>query len=88
MESIHKEDKRTLEKVQVRITRVNNSFQDLSYEERLLNLGLTILERRCYRADMIQILKIQNSNDQISWFANSITMKARKKNIYISSSRR
>ena len=40
------EDKRTLEKVQRRATSVTKCMEGLTYEERLLNLGLTTLERR------------------------------------------
>ena len=41
-----KDDKRTLEKVQRRATRVVKSLEGLSYEKRLLNISLTSLERR------------------------------------------
>ena len=44
--SYTKKDTRILEKVQRRATRVTKSLEGLSYEEILLNLGLTSLERR------------------------------------------
>ena len=53
----------------------------LSYEERLINLKLINLERRCEKGDMIQKYKIQNQKDQISWFAEHITRESRIKNI-------
>ena len=56
--SYTQEDKRILEKVQIRATRVTKSLEGLSYEERLLNLELTILERRLEKKDMIQMHKI------------------------------
>ena len=65
-----KEDNSTLEKVQRRASRVTISLEGLTYEERLFNYGLTTLERRRKREDMIQMCKIQNDRDQISWFAN------------------
>ena len=73
------EDKRTLEKVQRRATSVTKCMEGLTYEERLLNLGLTTLERRRERGDMIQMYKIQSGRDHISWLANPSTRATRNK---------
>ena len=72
-----KADKHTLEKVQKRATRTSPSLLGLSYPERLHNLGLTTLERRRERGDMIQQYKIQAGIDEISWFATPTTREAR-----------
>ena len=61
-----KQIKKTLEKVQRSVTRTLTSLQNLSYRELLHNLGLTQLERRCERGDMIQHYRIQAGVDDIS----------------------
>jgi len=47
-----------LEKVQRRATKVIKGFRSLEYEERLKKCGLTTLETRRMRADMIEVFKI------------------------------
>ena len=75
-----KEGKRILEKVQKRTTRDTKSLEGLSYEERLLNLGLTSLGRRLERGDMIQLNKILKGSDQDTWFAPPTLRESRKMN--------
>ena len=78
LEPIHKRGQ-TLEKVQRRATRGIKSLEELSYEERLFYLRLTTLKRR-REGDMIQMHKIQNQIDQISWFAEPTTRESTIKN--------
>ena len=49
-----------IERVQRRATRMVQGFKELEYEVRLKNLGLTTLETRRIRADMIEVYKIIN----------------------------
>ena len=44
-----------IEKVQRRATKLIDSFRNLSYHERLLKLGITTLEARRMRGDLIEI---------------------------------
>ena len=67
-----KADKLTLEKVQRRATRVTPRPKNLSYRERLHNLGLTTLERRRDRGDLIQWYKINAKIDKVTWYAGPI----------------
>jgi hypothetical protein len=60
-----------LEKVQERATRLVPQLQNLSYNERLLNLGLTSLEERRTRGDMIQMFKIQNNFNKVNLSAKN-----------------
>ena len=62
---IFKKDKFQIENVQRRATRLVKSIRHLSYEERLRALGLTSLEYRRERADMIQVYKIMHGIDKI-----------------------
>jgi hypothetical protein len=54
-----RKDAKKLEKVQERAIRLVPVIRDLSYAERLLNLGLTSLEDRRTRGDMIQMFIIK-----------------------------
>jgi ribonuclease P/MRP protein subunit RPP40 len=51
-------DKKLLEKVQQRFTKLISGLQNLSYENRLEKLGLWTLEERRNRADLIEVLKM------------------------------
>ena len=50
-----------LENVQRRATKLIKNLSQLSYKERLLQLGLPSLEYRRMRADMLQVYKILNN---------------------------
>ena len=58
-----KKDKIIIENVQRRATKQVASCKNLSYPERLRNLGLPSLEYRRERPDMIQVYKILNDID-------------------------
>ena len=62
-----KRDKDALEQVQRRATRLVSGLSHLSYQERLLSLGLPTLEFRRRRADVIQAFKIINGIDKINY---------------------
>ena len=66
-------DKKTLEKIQRRAIRVSPCLKDLSYPERLHNLGLTTLERSPKRGDLIEWYKIKAEIDKVTWYAGPIT---------------
>src|SRR2546425_2445985 len=56
-----------VEKVQKRFTKMIEGYETKSYEQRLIDLRITTLEDRFYRAaaDMIQVFKILNDNRNI-----------------------
>jgi hypothetical protein len=54
-----------LERVQQRMTRMVEGCGDLSYEERLARIGLTTLETRRVRADLIEVYKIVKGCDRV-----------------------
>ena len=56
-----------LERVQRRATRSIYGFKGLSYDERMKKLGLTDLETRRIRGDLIQYYKIQSKLDNVNW---------------------
>jgi len=58
-------DIQCLEKVQRSATRLVSSLKKLTYEERLLRLGLTTLEKRRQRGDLIEAYKIMTGKEQI-----------------------
>jgi len=51
-------DKKLLEKVQHRFTRMITSLKSLQYQARLQKLGLWTLEERRNRADLIEVFKM------------------------------
>ena len=54
----YRKDIDKLEKVQRRATRMVEGLGEYSYEDRLRILGLTTLETRFLRADLIEVFKI------------------------------
>ena len=56
----------TIERVQHRATRLIPGRARLSYEERLKETGLSTLERRWLRGDMMEMFKIIKGRDKIS----------------------
>ena len=57
-------DKKMLEKVQARATKLVPNIQHLPYEERLLKLKLTTLEKRRERGDLLQTYRIMKQIDK------------------------
>src|SRR5437867_13304741 len=60
-----KKDMLKLEKVQKRFTKMIEGYKTRSYEQRIEKLGITTLEDRFYRADMIQVYRILNDSKNI-----------------------
>lgn len=58
----------TLEKVQHRVTKTITMIKHLTYEERLHRLGISTLEERRIRGDLIQQYKILTRLDEIDFF--------------------
>ena len=54
----HRKDIDKLEKVQRRATKMVEGLEGYSYRDRLRILGLTTLETRFLRADLIEVFKI------------------------------
>ena len=61
-----KKDIEKIEKVQRRATRMMMGSRELDYESRLRKVGLTTLETRRLRADMIEVYKIVNGMEGIT----------------------
>src|SRR6218665_985195 len=62
-----KQDMEKLEKLQRRATKMIQGYKDLSYEERLIRCGLTTLEKRRSRGDLIEAYKIITGKESIQW---------------------
>ena len=60
-----------LEKVQRRSTTMVYGFNDLTYEQRLRRLNITILETRRLRDDLIEVFKIVKGVDSLKIFKPS-----------------
>src|SRR2546425_13329959 len=71
-----KKDMLKLEKVQKRFTKMIEGYKTRSYEQRIEKLGITTLEDRFYRADMIQVYKILNDSKNI-YHANFLELSNR-----------
>ncbi len=63
-----KSDINILERVQKRATKVISSIKHLSYNQRLQKLGLTTLETRRLRGDLIEQFKISRGIDEVNFF--------------------
>jgi hypothetical protein len=64
-------DKELLEKVQKRAVGMVSGLRSRDYEERLKEIGLTTLEERRHRADMLQMYQIMHGGDSLDsgiWF--------------------
>lgn len=57
-----RKDINILEKIQKRFTKIVKGLKDVKYEQRLEKLGITTIEDRHYRADMVQVFKILKIN--------------------------
>lgn len=62
-----KKDISILERVQKRATKMIEGYKDMSYEDRLSNTGLTKLEKRRARGDLIQVFKIIKGIDKVDY---------------------
>src|SRR6218665_2176602 len=62
-----KQDMEKLEKVQRRATKLIQGYKYLSDEERLIRCGLTTLEKRRSRGDLIEAYKIITGKKLIQW---------------------
>ena len=62
---LYKKDEIIIENIQRRATRLVKYISHMSYEERLKNLGLPMLEYCRARADMVQVYKIINQIDKV-----------------------
>ena len=60
-----KKDIDTIERIQRRATKMIPELRDLSYEDRLIECGLTTLETRRLRGDQIEVFKILNGYENI-----------------------
>ena len=75
-----RKDIQQLEKVQERALRQITTLGHLTYQEKLDRLGLTTLEERRVRSDMIQVWKILHSHDDVdekTWFTRAANAAGR-----------
>ena len=68
-----KKDIVAIESIQRRATKLVKDLSSLSYEERMLQLGIPTLIYRRERADMIQLFKIMNNYDQADLHSITLT---------------
>ena len=76
-----KKDISILERVQKRATKMIEGYKDMSYEDRLSNTGLTKLEKRHARGDLIQVFKIIKGIDKMDYrqfFEIAVTDRSHK----------
>ena len=73
-----RKDIQLIEGVQRRALKLINVFRHISYEERLARTGLTTLEERRVRGDLIEVYKIVNGIDKLEFdrFFNKSTASA------------
>ncbi|XP_065663013.1 uncharacterized protein LOC136085617 [Hydra vulgaris] len=64
----NKNDINDLEKIQRRATKLAPELKHLSYTQILAKLGLTTLETRRTRGDLIEFFKITTGIDKILWY--------------------
>jgi len=79
-----KKDIDLLEKVQQRATRLMMSDKSLSYNDGLQKFGLTTLETRRLRGDLIEVFKMFKGFDNIAlndFFKLSSTTEAKTRNV-------
>jgi len=69
MEAILQKDIELLEKVQRRATRMITNDKSLSYYDRLKKVGLTTLETRRLRGDLIEVYKLFKGYDSVDFNA-------------------
>ena len=62
-----KKDIELIEGVQHRATKIITGFNNLSYEQRLAAIGLTTLETRRLRGDLIEVFKIIKGCDKVDY---------------------
>ena len=63
----YRKDIDKLEKVQRKATKMVEGLEGYSYSDRLRILGLTTLETRFLRADLIEVLKILKGFENVEW---------------------
>ena len=66
-------DRKVLEQIQHRATAIPHGFKHLSYIERCRRLGLTSLEERRLRGDLIQRYKFEKNIQTINWHFPPLT---------------
>lgn len=65
-------DKKTLEKVQERATKIPLEMKNRKYEDRLKIWEITSLTERRKRGDLIQTYKIKSNLESINWFTGPL----------------